>query len=297
MLTRGRWRARRAGPRAGLASDSGRTRPRRAPRAPRSRWRPHSPRRRCWRITSMPSRSPAFLRTCSHCRPSRRRCGSGWSRPASGCWRRCCRPLDWLAGALGRSLGCQSPTSSRLAELFAQMPGGQLSLPLPSRAGVPIAYALLAAAAVLAHRAARALGPHAQAAARWRARPAARRVASGRARGRPRAARCSRAGWAGPAGHADRALPRHRAEGRHPRIVGADGGAGAVRPPRPADPPAAGSFAAQVPGAPAAVVAGPMPARPSGGLPGCSVSAVGNARRRTVREIRCWRHPCPGLCR
>ena len=87
-------------------------------------------------------------------------------------------PLDWLAEALGPLTRLPVAFISRLAELFAQMPGGQLSSPLPSRAGVPIAYALLAGGAWVIHRAARALGPHAQElVARWRRRPAAQRAA------------------------------------------------------------------------------------------------------------------------
>ena len=88
-------------------------------------------------------------------------------------------PLDWLAGALGPVTRLPVAYIARLAELFAQLPGGQLSLPLPSRAGVPIAYALLALAAMATHRASRALGPHAQElAARWRRCPAAVRLAT-----------------------------------------------------------------------------------------------------------------------
>ncbi len=88
-------------------------------------------------------------------------------------------PLDWLAAALGPLTRLPVAYISRLAELFAQLPGGQLSLPLPSRAGVPIAYALLALGAMGVHRASRALRPHAQElAARWRARPAALRLAT-----------------------------------------------------------------------------------------------------------------------
>jgi competence protein ComEC len=87
--------------------------------------------------------------------------------------------LDWLAAALGPLTRLPVAYISRLAELFAQMPGGQVSLPLPARAGVPIAYALLALAALGAHRAARALGPHAhELAARWRRRPRAQRLAT-----------------------------------------------------------------------------------------------------------------------
>ena len=88
-------------------------------------------------------------------------------------------PLDWLAAALGPLTRLPVAYISRLAELFAQLPGGQLSLPLPSRAGVPIAYALLVLAALGVHRASRSLRPHAQElAARWRARPAALRLAT-----------------------------------------------------------------------------------------------------------------------
>jgi competence protein ComEC len=68
---------------------------------------------------------------------------------------------------------------SRLAELFAQLPGGRLSLPLSSRAGVPVAYALLALAALAAHRGARRFGPHAhELSARWRRRPPVQRHAT-----------------------------------------------------------------------------------------------------------------------
>ena len=44
-------------------------------------------------------------------------------------------PLDWLAAALGPLTRLPVAYIYRLAELFAQLPGGQLSLPLPSRAG------------------------------------------------------------------------------------------------------------------------------------------------------------------
>jgi competence protein ComEC len=87
--------------------------------------------------------------------------------------------LDWLVAALGPLTRLPVAYISRLAELFAQMPGGQLSLPLPPRAGVPIAYALLALVALGAHRAAGALGPHAhELAARWRRRPKEQRLAT-----------------------------------------------------------------------------------------------------------------------
>ena len=87
--------------------------------------------------------------------------------------------VDWLAAALGPLTRLPVAYISRLAELFAQMPGGQVSLPLPSRAGVPIAYALLALTALGVHRAARTLGPHAhELAARWRHRPKPQRLAT-----------------------------------------------------------------------------------------------------------------------
>jgi competence protein ComEC len=91
-------------------------------------------------------------------------------------------PLDWLAAALGPLTRLPVAYINRLAELFAQLPGGQVSLPLPSRAGVPIAYLLLALAAVGVQRAARLLSPRAQElAGRWRRRPAAQRLALGAA--------------------------------------------------------------------------------------------------------------------
>jgi competence protein ComEC len=65
-----------------------------------------------------------------------------------------------------------------LAERFADLPGGQLALPLRSPIAVLCAYASLAGAALLIGRVARPLGPRvAERAARWRRFPLTRRVA------------------------------------------------------------------------------------------------------------------------
>jgi competence protein ComEC len=91
-------------------------------------------------------------------------------------------PVDWLAAALGPLTRLPVAYIGRLAELFAQLPGGQLSPPLPSRAGVPLAYALLALAVAAVRFAWRRLGGHPEArGARGRPRPRALRLAVGAA--------------------------------------------------------------------------------------------------------------------
>jgi competence protein ComEC len=91
-------------------------------------------------------------------------------------------PLDWLAAALGPLTRFPVAYIGRLAELFAQLPGGQLSLPLPSRAGVPLAYVFLALAVVAVRLASRRLHARAEElAAGWRRRPRALRLALGAA--------------------------------------------------------------------------------------------------------------------
>jgi competence protein ComEC len=91
-------------------------------------------------------------------------------------------PVDPLAAALGPLTRLPVAYIGRLAELFAQLPGGRLSPPLPSRAGVPLAYALLALAVVAVRLAWRRLGAHAEElGARWRRRPRAQRLAVGAA--------------------------------------------------------------------------------------------------------------------
>ncbi|MEJ7817686.1 MAG: ComEC/Rec2 family competence protein [Thermoleophilaceae bacterium] len=81
------------------------------------------------------------------------------------------QPLIDLAGLpLAPALGALSA----LATSFAAMPGGQLGLPLGSRAAVPLAYGVLGAATFLVRRASRRVDV-APAAGRWRrARPNAR---------------------------------------------------------------------------------------------------------------------------
>jgi competence protein ComEC len=93
-------------------------------------------------------------------------------------------PADWAAAALGPIAQLPVAYIARLAELFAQLPGGRLSLPLPSRAGVPLAYAVLVLAALAAGRAWRRLAPRADELwANWRRRPAGLRAAAGAAVG------------------------------------------------------------------------------------------------------------------
>ena len=104
-------------------------------------------------------------------------------------------PVMWLGmlkAAVGQAGGAGEPAAeaigtlasppvgyiARLAELFADLPGGQVGLPLGSHAAVGAAYAALALAVLALRRAARTLSPHAlAAAARWRRVPRGRRLA------------------------------------------------------------------------------------------------------------------------
>ena len=87
-------------------------------------------------------------------------------------------PAEWAAAALGPIARLPVAYIGRLAELFAQLPGGQVSLPLPSRAGVPLAYGLLVLATLAVGRAWRCFGPRAEeVGAHWRRRPPGLRLA------------------------------------------------------------------------------------------------------------------------
>jgi competence protein ComEC len=91
-------------------------------------------------------------------------------------------PLANAAGLLSVGLGrlARAPVAyiAWLAERFAEMPGGQIALPLGSPAAVALAYALLGAGALCTRRAARGLPERiAPALARWRRLPPGRRVA------------------------------------------------------------------------------------------------------------------------
>jgi hypothetical protein len=66
---------------------------------------------------------------------------------------------DWVAALLGPPTRLPVAYIGRLAEVFADLPHGQVSLPLGSRAGVPAAYALLGLGALAVRRAARKLAP------------------------------------------------------------------------------------------------------------------------------------------
>jgi competence protein ComEC len=82
------------------------------------------------------------------------------------------------ADALGPLAGAPVGYLASLAERCADLPGGQLALPLDSAVALLVAYALMAAAALVACRVARPLGPQlAERAARWRRLPRARRTA------------------------------------------------------------------------------------------------------------------------
>jgi competence protein ComEC len=82
------------------------------------------------------------------------------------------------AEALGRAAAVPVRYIASLAERCADLPGGQLDLPLGSPAGVLAAYAVLAAAAPIAGRSARPLGRRLpERAAGWRRLPRARRAA------------------------------------------------------------------------------------------------------------------------
>ena len=87
-------------------------------------------------------------------------------------------PAGVVADALGPLARLLVAYLTVLAERFADVPGGQIALPLGSPARVIGAYALLVAAAAVLARAGRALRPRAEElAANWRRRPRAQRLA------------------------------------------------------------------------------------------------------------------------
>ena len=87
-------------------------------------------------------------------------------------------PADSLADLLGPLAQAPLAYLSALAERFADLPGGQIALPLGSPVRVVGAYALIGAAAAVAARAGRAIGPRAhELAASWRRSPRAQRLA------------------------------------------------------------------------------------------------------------------------
>jgi competence protein ComEC len=80
--------------------------------------------------------------------------------------------LDPVAAALGPVAAVPVGYLAWLAERCADLPGGQLALPLGSPAAVLAAYAVMAAGALLVARTARPVGPRlAELAARWRRAP------------------------------------------------------------------------------------------------------------------------------
>jgi competence protein ComEC len=86
---------------------------------------------------------------------------------------------DWAAAALGRPTRLPVAYIERLAEVFADLPNGQASLPLGSPAGVAAAYVLVGLGALAVRRAARKLAPRGpELAAAWRRRPHAQRAAA-----------------------------------------------------------------------------------------------------------------------
>ena len=83
---------------------------------------------------------------------------------------------DTVAETLGPLAGLPVGYLRLLAERFADLPAGQLSIALPGAPAVGLAYAGLAAATVLIRRSAARLGRRAEeAAARWRRRPRVQR--------------------------------------------------------------------------------------------------------------------------
>jgi competence protein ComEC len=87
-------------------------------------------------------------------------------------------PAGVVADALGPLARLPVAYLTVLAERFADVPGGQIALPLGSPTRVIGAYALLVAAAAVLARAGRALRPRAEElAANWRRRPRAQRLA------------------------------------------------------------------------------------------------------------------------
>jgi competence protein ComEC len=88
-------------------------------------------------------------------------------------------PADWLAALLGPPTRLPAAYIERLAEVFADVPHGQVSLPLDSRAGIPAAYGLLALGTLAVRQAARRLAPRGpELGAVWRRRPHAQRAAA-----------------------------------------------------------------------------------------------------------------------
>jgi competence protein ComEC len=84
-----------------------------------------------------------------------------------------------LAAALGLAARPAVAYIGWVAERFAELPGGQLKLPLRSPLALSASYALLGAAAVALRRATRPLGPRAEAAlAAWRRMPSASKAAA-----------------------------------------------------------------------------------------------------------------------
>jgi competence protein ComEC len=82
------------------------------------------------------------------------------------------------ADALGAAAGLPVAYIARLAERFADLPGGQLTLPLASPAALLGAYAVLGAATVVAARLSRPLAGYLpERAARWRRLPRSHRLA------------------------------------------------------------------------------------------------------------------------
>jgi competence protein ComEC len=87
-------------------------------------------------------------------------------------------PASLLAAALGPLADAPVAYLADLAARFADMPGGQLALPLGSPVRVVGAYALIGAAAAAAAPALRRFGPRAdELAASWRRRPRSQRLA------------------------------------------------------------------------------------------------------------------------
>ncbi len=106
---------------------------------------------------------------------------------------------DWVAALLGPPTRLPVAYIGRLAEVFADLPHGQVSLPLVSGAGVPAAYVLLGLVALAVRQAARKLAPRGPGARRRLAAPATRRACR-RCRRRPGRNRpADGAAWFGPA--------------------------------------------------------------------------------------------------
>ena len=88
-------------------------------------------------------------------------------------------PADWLAGALGPLTRLPVAYLGRLAELCADLPHGQIGLPLGSQAGMAVAYLVLGLCALAIRHVVRRLAPRGHGlAAAWRRRPRAQRAAA-----------------------------------------------------------------------------------------------------------------------